>query len=494
MMKRAIFFCFLAMLFVFNPLPVQADERPPYDIILIIDKSISMEESHNLEVVKNFMANTIVNNNVKIGDFLIIMDFWGDAEVVDSFTVQSEADRARAKSIISSIVSTPRQTNTDIGNAVDIAKYQIDALACTDRPKIVLMVTDGYQEAPRFSKYYSPDHKFTNAFLDQATTIAKRGWKIEVIEIGGAENFIGAAGQEGAAAQGGTALKGPDEGLKETTEQMGGRHKGVGEQTTEGELQQATAGLETRIDVVQPPARLTVPASKLAGISFKLKGTSLKGPVTVTVREVRIKSGTAIMEQNVLKGLTPVQVTVPENGEASFKAQLQIPGTIPAGDYPTDVQFFFEGDNGFLPSALTVDLHVNSFLENNLALFIILLAAGLLVLALIVFLIIRLIASSGVKFRLKVDEQPLPKGKDVFKVGFGKWLYLNETYGRLMIAPKRSLRSIGRVYGVKKGLEFEPLREEQFPGLKAAKQNVLGRKLTIKTQDGVTLHVEFQKV
>ena len=86
MKKRAMLFCILTMFFVITTPPIQADERSAYDIVLIIDKSISMEESRNLEVVKNFMANTVLNENVKIGDFLIIMDFWGDAEVVDSFT------------------------------------------------------------------------------------------------------------------------------------------------------------------------------------------------------------------------------------------------------------------------------------------------------------------------------------------------------------------------------------------------------------------------
>jgi hypothetical protein len=498
MKKCAIVFSVLMMVSIISALEIQADERPAYDIILIVDKSISMEESRNLKVVKDFLSSTILTENVKIGDFLILMDFWGDAEVVDSFTVASEADLARARSIISSIVSTPRETNTDIGNAIDIAKYQIDALACTSRPKIVLMVTDGYQEAPRFSKYYSPDHKFSNAFLDTATTIAKKGWKIEVIEIGGAKNFMGAAatgGQKGAeTVQGGAGLKGPQEGLKETTEQMGGQHKAVSEKPTVGELNQAVTGLTAMINVVQTPARLVVPGSKLVDLSFKVKGQSLTGPAVVVVKEVRIKSGTAIAEQNVLPRNNPVQFTVPQEGETELKTQLAIPVTVPAGDYPTDVQFFFEGDNTFQPSAFTVDLHVNSFLENNLGLFIALLAAGLVVLALLVFLIVRLIVSSGVKFRLKVEEQPLKKGKDVFKVGYGKWLYLNESYGRLSIAPKRSLRSIGRVYGVKKGLEFEPLREEQFPGLKAAKQNILGHKITVKTQDSATLHVEFIKV
>ncbi len=492
--NRIIFGILLMLLVAGTPLEMAADDRPAYDIILLVDKSISMEESKNLGVVKNFLNSSILEENVKIGDFLIIMDFWGQAEVVDSFNVDTQADRQRAKSVISSIASTNRETNTDIGNAIDFAKAQIDLLACSTRPKIVLMVTDGIQEAPRFSKYYSPDGKFTNAFLAQATTIAKQGWKLQVIEIGGAKDFM----DTGAGVSGDKKVKATDAGekreaesLKETTEKMGGEHTGVSEQPTVAELEAATAGLETRIDVVQPPQRLVVPANKIADLSLRLKGQGLASDALVVVREVRLTAA-SMQDQNILQN--PVQFTMTKDKEAGFSTKVFIPATLAPGDYKADIQFYFEGGTAFYPKAFAVDLHVNNYIENNLLLLILLLAGALLLLGLLIFLLIKLAASSGTKFRLKVEEAPLKKGKDVFKVGTGKWLYLNESYGRLAIVPKRSLRSIGRVYGVKKGLEFEPLREEQFPGMKATKQSVLGKKITVKTQDSAVLHVEFVKV
>lgn len=492
MKKIRIIFGILLLFAASGTLQMAADERPAYDVILLVDKSISMEESRNLDVVKEFMATSVIDQKVNIGDFLILMDFWGQAEVVDSFDIDTQADKERAKSLIQSIMSTKRETNTDIGNAIDVAKAQIDVLACSTRPKIVLMVTDGIQEAPRFSKYYSPDGKFTNAFLAQATTIAKKGWKIQMIEIGGAKDFLGAS-QTSQATD--TGEKSQASNLKETAERMGGEHTAVSEQPTVGELEEATANLETRIDVVSPRPgqrlRLVVPASKIADLSLRLKGEALANATPVVVREIRLTAA-SMQDQNVLQN--PVQFMVSQDKETEFSTKVFIPATLAPGDYMADVQFYFENGAAFYPSNLGVDLHVNSYIENNLPLLILLLVGGLLLLAALVILLIRLILSSGTKFRLKVEEQPLKKGKDVFKVGAGKWLYLNESFGRLTIAPKRSLRSIGRVYGVKKGLEFEPLREEQFPGLKAGKQNVLGKKLTVKTQDSDTLHVEFIKL
>jgi hypothetical protein len=497
MKKYSVIFGVLVMVLSMAAPGIYADERPAYDIILVIDKSISMEESHNLGTVKDFLSSSVIEDKVKIGDFLIIMDFWGQAEIVDSFTIETKADKARAKSVVAAIASTKRETNTDIGNAIDIAKVQIDAMGCTTHPKIVYMVTDGVQEAPRFSKYYSADGKFTNAFLSQATTIAKQGWKIQVIEIGGAKDFIGTGKTTSQAGTDKTTTstsgqKGPEQGLKETTEKMGGDYTGVSDKPTTGELNQTTADFETQISANPAATRLVVSGNRLSDLTLKLKGQGMAEDAVVVVNEVRLTSS-SIQDRNILPSQT-IQFNIPKNGETEITARLDVPKTLAPGDYPADIQFYFEGDKTFNPKAFTVTLHVNNFLEDNVWLFIVLLAAGLLLLAFIVFLIIKLIVSSGIKFRLKVEEQPLKKGKDVFKVGYGKWLYLNESYGRLSIAPKRSLRSIGRVYGQKKGLEFEPLREEQFPGLKAAKQNILGHKITVKTQDSVTLHVEFIKV
>jgi hypothetical protein len=492
----------LLLLAMGSALEISADERPAYDVVLIIDKSLSMEESKNLEVVKTFMATSVIEEKVKIGDFLILMDFWGQAEVVDSFNVETKADKEKAKSIISTIISNKRETNTDIGNAIDVAKAQIDVLACSTRPKIVLMVTDGIQEAPRFSKYYSPNGQFTNAFLAQATTIAKQGWKIQMIEIGGAKDFMGAGTSKATsdktvrttdAGDKETGAKKEAANLKETTEKMGGDYKGVSEEPTAAELEAAVEGLETRIDVVEAPKRIVVPANKMTDITLKLKGEGLANDATVVVREVRLTAA-SMQDQDVLENKAAAQYSIRKDKETAVTTKLFIPATLSPGDYQADIQYYFEGGNVFYPKAFAVTLHVNNFIENNLLVLILVLAGGLILLGLLIFLLVKLIASSGTKFRLKVEEQPLKKGKDVFKVGAGKWLYLNESYGRLSIVPKRSLRSIGRVYGVKKGLEFEPLREEQFPGLKAAKQNVLGQKITVKTQDSAVLHVEFQKV
>ncbi len=48
----------------------------------------------------------------------------------------------------------------------------------------MLLITDGKQEAPPGTKYYSADGKFNHELLKHTKTIQKKGWKIEVLGIG----------------------------------------------------------------------------------------------------------------------------------------------------------------------------------------------------------------------------------------------------------------------------------------------------------------------
>ena len=48
----------------------------------------------------------------------------------------------------------------------------------------MLLITDGKQEAPPESKYYSPDGSFNHEFLKNSKVIQKQGWKIHILGIG----------------------------------------------------------------------------------------------------------------------------------------------------------------------------------------------------------------------------------------------------------------------------------------------------------------------
>ena len=52
------------------------------------------------------------------------------------------------------------------------------------REKYVLLLTDGIQEAPPSSKYYSKSGTFNHEFLANTKTIQQKGWKVMILGIG----------------------------------------------------------------------------------------------------------------------------------------------------------------------------------------------------------------------------------------------------------------------------------------------------------------------
>ena len=148
--------------------------------MIALDKSLSME--HKIAAVKDWVNSYLMDQVVIPGDFLVIVAFYGKADVVVSQVIKDDADRAAVKKVVSGIRGNGRFT--DIGNALDVLKAQIAEKEKDGRDKYVLLLTDGIQEAPPTSKYYSPDGKFNHEFLANTKTIQEKGWKVMILGIG----------------------------------------------------------------------------------------------------------------------------------------------------------------------------------------------------------------------------------------------------------------------------------------------------------------------
>lgn len=177
--------CFLlsAVALLFFVFPLAADKRTEnIDIVLALDKSLSMADNGKIDSVESYVKTWLLGDVVIPGDYLVVVAFYGKADVVVSQSVSGPDDVAKIKEIVSSIRANGHYT--DIGNALDTVKDQMTLLANDGRKKFVLLMTDGHQEAPPTSKYYSPDGTFNHEFLSNTKTIQELGWKIEVLGIG----------------------------------------------------------------------------------------------------------------------------------------------------------------------------------------------------------------------------------------------------------------------------------------------------------------------
>jgi hypothetical protein len=96
-------------------------------------------------------------------------------------------------------------------------------------------------------------------------------------------------------------------------------------------------------------------------------------------------------------------------------------------------------------------------------------------------------------FRLLVEEEPLKEGKDTFSLKIGHQLYMNESLDMLSLTSQKSPRSIGRLTGQEGAIKLEVLKEDQLPGVKKIKGNILGERLEVMSSSGRKLHITLRK-
>ena len=171
----------LAVFFILAGTFANADEREePVDVIIALDKSLSMIEE--IDAVKEYVRTAIIDQLLIPGDFLTVVAFFGKTQIPISAFLKTNKEKDNLSATISRIEADGRFT--DIGNALDVLAAELEKQSDPDRKKYLLLITDGKQEAPPESKYYSPDGSFNHEFLANTRIIQMKGWKIHVLGIG----------------------------------------------------------------------------------------------------------------------------------------------------------------------------------------------------------------------------------------------------------------------------------------------------------------------
>src|SRR5208283_4735162 len=201
----------------------------------------------------------IIDQLIVPGDFLDVIAFYGKADTVVSQVIKDDADRAAAKAVISKISGDGRFT--DIGNALDAVKAEIAAKEKDGRQKYVLLLTDGIQEAPPSSKYWSKNGVFNHEFLANTKTIMQKGWKVMILGIG------------------------IDTAAKDLAKELQGTYSEVSNSPTP-EAITSKAGSLFGMPVVQGPMTMgPIRADGDSRVAFTLQSSGLTGDVHITVSE-----------------------------------------------------------------------------------------------------------------------------------------------------------------------------------------------------------------
>ena len=253
--------------------PILADTRKDnIDVIIALDKSLSMQDSNKIGAVKAWVNSFIIDQLIIPGDFLTVVAFYGKTDLVISQAITNDADRAAAKAAIAKIQGNGRFT--DIGNALDAVKAQLADKDKDGRQKYVLLLTDGIQEAPPTSRYYSKNGTFNHEFLSNTKTIQQKGWKVMILGIG------------------------IDTAAKDLAKELQGSYSEISNKLTPETIMQK-AGTLFGMPTIEGP--VTVSPIRVDGssrVSFVLKPSGLAGDVRITVGGLDAQVGTRTVPGN----------------------------------------------------------------------------------------------------------------------------------------------------------------------------------------------------
>lgn len=368
MKKRTLILLLFIITTLFTLATVSGDERTEnIDVFIVLDKSLSMVEE--IESVKEYLSNSLFNTILIPGDRLVIIAFYGKTELLMNQVYNVAENSALIKENIDSIQADGRFT--DIGNALDTLQSSVENIAEKDRRRFLLLLTDGKQEAPPESKYYTPDGEFNHEMLKNTKTIQKQGWKIHILGIG-----TQSAAEELAKELSAGYINVPD--IPEDAED-----KEAEEKKLKAALEEATEDLAGTIELLSAPQVDPIPPDGSTQIILTLKSEGFS-----EIEKVRIEN-IALEYDGKVYPLIEKSITLSIEPEETQEKQisLQFPTHLDAGDYTGKLVFTFTGSTVFFPAYKDIDFHVKGFFENNL---FTLIAGGIILLVAIAVLLIFL--------------------------------------------------------------------------------------------------------
>jgi hypothetical protein len=435
-------------------MPCTADKRTEnIDIILAIDKSLSMGESQAIESVKSYAKSWLLDQVLIPGDYLVIIAFYGKTDVIVSQVINSSTDIQYVKGIVSQIRGNGYYT--DIGNAFDAMRTEFDKLANDGRKKFVLMMTDGKQEAPPSSKYYSPDGTFNHEFLANTKTIQQAGWKVEIIGIG--------TGTE----------------VKELAEQLSGTYSEIPGSVTPETLQAQTENLLGRVTLEGGVKVAAVNINGRSRLYFTLTSEGYDREVTITISKIMATPPSGEQVQ-ILPSPFPIKVSA--SGTTGISVPVSFPSDLEPGKTTSTLSFSFLSGERFDPSEVQVSLNVKGMVGSYWWVGVITLAVLAALVIFSILLVRRLTVAKPKAFILLIDGTPL--SAKPFTLAPNRESFLFEVSGKYEVIPRRNARSLLR-FRIKGGkLGFDILKSERFAKISGWIDDVVGKSFAMRAENG----------
>jgi len=184
--KQFVIVFLLIAIFVFN---LNAGERTiPVDMIIMIDKSLSMQEPDKFDSLRKWVLEELVGQMLTKGDWVSVYQFYEQTEHIISINVNTESDKQKIADVISAI--KPDGKYTDIGKALDKMSEAAEARKNNGKYKVLLLITDLEQDAPWTSKYSGKQKKFSSPYLTESRIIKHGNWYEITVDMGITERVV----------------------------------------------------------------------------------------------------------------------------------------------------------------------------------------------------------------------------------------------------------------------------------------------------------------
>ena len=366
----------IALLIMVPFMPVIADSRDEnIDVFIVLDKSLSMEEE--IAAVRQYVKESLVDRLLIEGDRVTIIAFFGKAVRLVSERVAT--DRSSLHSKVASLEADGRYT--DIGNALDALDAAVKSVTASEMRKYLLLLTDGIQEAPPDSKYYSPDGSFNHAFLTNTKSIQREGWKILILGIGAATDARRMAEELSATYAEVAAVTPPEDSTTTSRSGDGGTmsaetagsvadrpgtdqpvESADSDDSLSDRLSEATDGFLGRVDLVSIPEVLKIDSMGIGKVTVVLESFGYDAGVTVDIERVGIEYADGRIEDVLFEG---VSIDVPKDGSIEERIPLRIESPRDPGEYAAEIVFSFTdtGEARFSPSRIPIRLEIRESID-----------------------------------------------------------------------------------------------------------------------------------
>jgi len=411
--------------------------------------------------VEAWVNSYIIDQMLIPGDYFIVVAFYGKTEVVISQVVNDTGEKQSLKKIISQIKGNGRFT--DIGNALDAVKAQLAARENDGREKYVLLLTDGIQEAPPTSKYYSKNGAFNHEFLANTKTIQEKGWKVMILGIG------------------------TDTAAKDLARELQGSYNEISNKLTIDTLTEKTGSFFGEI-AVQGTAQVSpIAADGTSRVSLALKSSGLKSDALITVTGI-----SATIAGRPIPSLLslPFSFTVKKDATGRVDIPLRFPTDMAPGPSIGVLTFTFATADRFTPADVTVTVAVMSWFQKNLLLLIGAVVLLLIIAGVAAFLIWRFTKGKPVLFAVVIGDEPVSERPISLRAG--RELFLAEKAAVYSLIAKRNAKAIAR-FTIKDGkVALGILKQDRFPKMKEVPADARGKSFLLRSENGRNLTMKVQ--